>query len=70
MDLGPIDLDHTLSCGQAFRWWKKGEAWEGVVDGRLVRLRRQGRRLDVESDLPNQRLESYFRADDDFEQIG
>ena len=32
------DLAGTLSSGQAFRWRKIGEAWEGVVSGRWVRL--------------------------------
>jgi N-glycosylase/DNA lyase len=33
------DLATTLNCGQAFRWRQVGEAWEGVVRGRWVRLR-------------------------------
>jgi len=33
------DLDATLASGQAFRWQQLGRAWEGVVDGRWVRLR-------------------------------
>lgn len=32
-------LDHTLGCGQAFRWTRVGDAWEGVVGTRWVRLR-------------------------------
>ena len=69
MDLGRIDLDHTLSCGQAFRWRKEGGAWWGVIDGRAVRLEQKRRRVEVESELPNARIESYFRADDDYEEI-
>ncbi len=33
------DLDATLQSGQAFRWQAVGQAWEGVVGGRWVRLR-------------------------------
>ena len=33
------DLASTLGCGQAFRWRVSGNAWEGVVRGRWVRLR-------------------------------
>jgi N-glycosylase/DNA lyase len=69
MDLGVIDLDHTLGCGQVFRWRKEGELWSGVVDGRLVRLRQTGRRIAAETDLPEKRLRSYFRTDDDLETI-
>jgi N-glycosylase/DNA lyase len=64
-----VDLDHTLSCGQAFRWKKVGEAWEGVVDGKKVRLHQKGHGMDVESDLAGSKLEAYFRAEDDYESI-
>jgi len=30
---GPIDLDLTFSCGQAFRWVRDGAAWRGIVGG-------------------------------------
>ena len=33
------DLDATLASGQAFRWQSLGKAWEGVIDGRWIRLR-------------------------------
>lgn len=33
------DLAATLTSGQAFRWQRSGDAWEGVVAGRWVRLR-------------------------------
>ncbi|MCI0748636.1 MAG: 8-oxoguanine DNA glycosylase, N-terminal domain-containing protein, partial [Verrucomicrobia subdivision 3 bacterium] len=32
------DLAATLSSGQTFRWERCGDAWEGVVGGRWVRL--------------------------------
>ena len=33
------DLEATLSSGQAFRWQRLGQGWEGVIGGRWVRLR-------------------------------
>ena len=33
------DLEATLSSGQAFRWQRLGQGWEGVIEGRWVRLR-------------------------------
>ncbi|HWD21268.1 MAG TPA: DNA glycosylase [Verrucomicrobiae bacterium] len=33
------DLAATLACGQAFRWREENGAWDGVVEGRWVRLR-------------------------------
>ncbi len=41
----PLDLDATLGCGQAFRWRRDGGRWEGVVDGRRIRLCQRGRLL-------------------------
>lgn len=32
------DLASTLECGQAFRWTRSGAGWEGVVEGRWVRV--------------------------------
>jgi N-glycosylase/DNA lyase len=34
------DLDATLNSGQAFRWRRAGNGWEGVIGQRWVRLRR------------------------------
>lgn len=31
-----FDLGNTLTCGQAFRWWRIGDAYHGVVKGRLL----------------------------------
>lgn len=38
----PLDLDATLGCGQTFRWRQQGGWWEGVADGRFIRLRQCG----------------------------
>ncbi len=35
----PYDLGATLESGQAFRWERRGDDYEGVVAGRWVRLR-------------------------------
>ena len=41
----PLDLSLALSCGQAFRWENRDGWWEGVVGGRLWRLRQEGDRV-------------------------
>lgn len=68
-----LDLDHTLGCGQVFRWRKEGDEWKGVVDGRLVTLRQDGRGIAV-SGMSEGRFERYFRQDDDlgsiYEELG
>jgi N-glycosylase/DNA lyase len=45
-------LAHTLDCGQAFRWSRVGEAWEGVVRGRWVRLREEAGSIVAETAEP------------------
>jgi len=42
----PCDLGLSLSCGQAFRWEQRGGWWEGVVDGKVWRLRQDGARIE------------------------
>jgi N-glycosylase/DNA lyase len=46
------DLDATLNSGQAFRWRAYGDAWTGVVEGRWVRLRREGACIVAETAAP------------------
>lgn len=63
-----LDLDHTLGCGQVFRWRKEGEEWRGVVDGRLAVLRQDGGRIS-KAGMSDERFASYFRLEDDLERI-
>ena len=39
LDGQPLDLESTLFSGQVFRWRKRESWYEGVVSGRIVRLR-------------------------------
>ena len=66
---GPLDLDLTFTCGQAFRWRADGDAWSGVVGSSELRIRleRPGT-LAVEprgSDPGPEVLARYFRLDED-----
>jgi N-glycosylase/DNA lyase len=38
LKVSDYDLAATLDSGQAFRWRQNGDAWEGVIHGRWVRL--------------------------------
>lgn len=66
-----FNLDYTLDCGQVFRWDKLGDWWVGVVKGSVVRLQQDevtGKVL-VDSSLPKEFLEHYFRFDDNLDDI-
>ena len=39
LDGEPFDLESTLFSGQVFRWRKRDEWYEGVIFGRIVRVR-------------------------------
>ena len=66
-----IDLDHTLDCGQVFRWEREGDWWGGVVDGDVIRARNdiESGTVLVDSSLPREFVASYFRLDDDLSYI-
>jgi N-glycosylase/DNA lyase len=66
---GPIDLETTFMCGQAFRWRREEGAWSGVVAGAEVLVRSAGpSSLDVSTrgaDPGAAALVRYFRLDED-----
>ncbi len=64
----PFDLDRTLSCGQAFRWEKAEGGWQGVVDGRAIRIRQKGSLLTV-TGADAEFVRDYFRLDQDLPAI-
>jgi len=50
----PFNLDHTMDCGQTFRWNKlKDGSWLGVVDGDLLILKQENSELHVKSSAEN-----------------
>jgi len=68
----PFDLEHTLRCGQLFRWEKRGDWWYGVAGEMVVKIRQVKDRLvfqtfpeKVDADF----IENYFRLDDDLPRI-
>ncbi|VVB92106.1 Endonuclease III [uncultured archaeon] len=63
-----FNLDHTLSCGQVFRWEKKNW-WSGVVNGAVIRIKQEGNELIIDSSLEKKFIMDYFRLDDDMETI-
>ncbi len=63
----PFNLDHTLTCGQSFRWEKHGDWWYGVVGDKLVKIRQTWNKLQFET-FPEKTdttfVSKYFRLDD------
>lgn len=68
----PFSLEHTLRCGQLFRWEKMGDWWYGVVEDRVVKIRQIGYKLMFQGfpEEANQGfIEKYLRLDDDLPSI-
>jgi N-glycosylase/DNA lyase len=68
----PFNLEHTLRCGQSFRWEKLGDWWYGVVEEKVIKIRQVEDRLlfqgfpeRVNADF----VKNYFRLDDDLPAI-
>jgi N-glycosylase/DNA lyase len=58
----PFSLDHTLSCGQVFRWEKVGGWWYGVVDGKVIQVRQTGRKIFWHG-TDEEMIRHYFQLD-------
>jgi len=68
----PFDLDHTLSCGQVFRWEKLDGWWYGVAGQRVVKIRQMRDKLEFQTFPPTDDTEfirNYFRLDDNLSRI-
>ena len=74
LDGQPFDLQSTLFSGQAFRWRKIDEWYEGVVFGRIVRVHEVDGGLAFTTsednvDVPASRLRDYFLLDIDLIEV-
>lgn len=68
----PLSLQHTLDCGQLFRWEKLDDWWYGVVTDRVIKIKQDGEKLlfHVFPESPNHSfVENYLRLDDDLPSI-
>lgn len=68
----PLNLEYTLTCGQAFRWRKKShQVWRGVVRDKLMELAEEHGyllwRTYPENDL--ELVKDYLRLNDDVNAI-
>ena len=68
----PFSLEHTLNCGQLFRWEKLDDWWYGVTADRVIKIKQSGERLIFQffPETPNQGfIENYLRLDDNLPSI-
>lgn len=70
----PFNLDYTLSSGQAFRWVKQNEWWNGVIKGRFIKIKQDKKKIIAkiypgDSDKDEEIIKEYFRLDDDLDHI-
>ncbi len=64
-----VRLDPTLGCGQAHRWRKEGDWWEGVLRNDVIRMRQTDYGAEVEGCSDKDHLLEYFRHEDDLQAI-
>jgi len=65
----PFSLDHTLGCGQVFRWNRAEDGWWcGVVGDRVIKCRQDGAVLTFEG-ADAAFIQHYFALDLDLEKI-
>ena len=64
----PLNLEHTLNCGQLFRWKKINDWWYGVVNDHVIKIKQDNKKLIFHffPEIENKKLiENYLRLDDD-----
>ena len=64
-----VRLDPTLGCGQAHRWIKKGNSWEGVLGDEIITLTQTDDGFECTGTSDERRILDYFRAEDDLDLI-
>jgi N-glycosylase/DNA lyase len=68
----PLNLEHTLCCGQLFRCNKLNDWWYGVVADHVIKMKQNNEILQVQffPEENNPRfIEKYLRLDDDLPAI-
>ena len=63
----PLNVEHSLRCGQLFRWEKIGNYWFGVVREQVIKIRQYNALLRFQvfpRGVNTEFLQRYFRLDD------
>ena len=64
-----VSLPATLGCGQAHRWIRKGNVWEGVLNGRIVTLEEKDGRIVCGGTDDKKMVLEHLRHGDDLDEI-
>jgi len=64
-----VSLDPTLGCGQAHRWRRSEDKWNGVIGDKIVTLAQSEQGFECEGCEDRKLILSYFRSDDDLDHI-
>ena len=64
-----VSLDPTLGCGQAHRWKKIGDEWNGVIGNEVIHLVETPGGFEAEGCSNGDMLLKYFRSGDDLPEI-
>lgn len=64
-----VDLDSTLGCGQAHRWIRKNDVWEGVLGKEIIVLKQTEDGFECTGTKNRKMILDYFRNGDDLEKI-
>ncbi|MCD6093149.1 MAG: hypothetical protein J7J38_04000 [Candidatus Aenigmarchaeota archaeon] len=68
----PFNLNHTLNCGQAFRWDKIDNWWYGVVKENIIKIKQIDNKLiffTYPKENNTKLVKNYFRLNDDLNYI-
>jgi len=61
-----FNLDHTLSCGQVFRWHKHEGFWYGFINRKPVKIRQENDVLLFSGKATSKNIAGYFNLDLDY----
>ncbi|MCL2712418.1 MAG: 8-oxoguanine DNA glycosylase, N-terminal domain-containing protein, partial [Methanomassiliicoccaceae archaeon] len=64
-----ISLNASLGCGQAHRWIRRGNKWEGVLYGKIITLGKKNERVVCEGTDDKGMMLRYLRHEDDLDII-
>jgi N-glycosylase/DNA lyase len=64
-----FNLDHTLSCGQVFRWHKHEGSWYGFINRKPIKIKQENDTLIYTGKVTRKAIVDYFNLDLDYLKI-